>query len=661
MKQIKKKHKKISTRQVLVLSFATLFIFLIGSLYFALKTGTGPLSVFLESNSINKIELNEGNCGQQLGYHWDEVRGCVKNTHVSQQETIKNQTEAEKAIAKKNLDARNKAQETVQNATHPQTPSTGSSNTTNTSCPGGNGAKLQPDTYVPTGYGLDANGNRCKTSGCPHRECIYIDANCKHGATSACDAVTDKSKLILPAGAGPEYTVGMTQAELGKKKDDQTLQARATLGGACIDKSGVNVPQGTLQGTEQCLDGNWTTPTKYDNALAKVCDPNTQQYNTQEDKCETKPLAAETCDKPAWCGSASGERNWLYTCTINSGIKTISHTDCGVLGCDSSTNACKELKNENPRNGTSLYDEYCATIPAVGSTTFGYVDQNGKPCDQIRNTVAYTMKVNTVNPNGTIVTGGERTNNPADCKYGSVPFEANPNAYGLQTVSICKDYLLRTTASNATFGPLPPAPLTPQDPKGIVGGEADQANQCKYTPKTKNAWTGKWICPSEQDILTANIAQEDVANSVSIQCPVGTIETNGQCIETPKRPDAEECTSVVNCQSTCNGKYTVVNVKKPNDLFNSKHYYCGNKEQVVTAMEEKGNPFEIIVENKTSDNYPPLSEKLIDSGIGMGAGGTVCFGAALLAAPFIGPLTIPGYAICSGAAILGGVIGYNSN
>ena len=134
--------------------------------------------------------------------------------------------------------------------------------------------------------------------------------------------------------------------------------------------------------------------------------------------------------------------------------------------------------------------------------------------------------------------------------------------------------------------------------------------------------------------------------------------------------DASRCRYGTTSQYASRGLYAC-NLTPPNDTpapteprrVNSSSECDQTTETAVSvSMGRAGGYIECrpIGSNPSTDTTKTSSKQVINAGIGLGLGGSACFGGALLATPFIGPLSIPGYFICSGVAILGGVLRFNT-
>lgn len=153
------------------------------------------------------------------------------------------------------------------------------------SCPGGNGVKIPPGSFVATGYGLDDNGQKCTSGGCSKRECVEIKDDCSHGVVRACNVQysINPSSVILPFDAGTEFTVGMTEAQVKEKQKADPSFKKPEIVKNCYEGNGTIQTTGTLKGNIRCVDGAWQP----DNS--NKCDQNKPIFNATTNTCEAKP------------------------------------------------------------------------------------------------------------------------------------------------------------------------------------------------------------------------------------------------------------------------------------------------------------------------------------------------------------------------------------
>ena len=304
----KSRLKKKSLKSKLTWIVIALAIFLGGSLYAAIQTGTGPLSFLSQTLDINKVV----NC--------DGDDDCIEAYFMARRQGLKG-AEADKVVTQvttqlKNDNKfkfiRNEDGKVIRNPGYDpsQTTSTSntSSNTSNStnltlassakpkSCKGAPGVKLTPGKYAATGYGWK-DGKRSTEAGTSQRECVYIEDDCGHSTVKACDEVykIDSTKVILPVSAGPEYYAGKTPAQI---RDDtkKNIAPPPKPKENCYDKSGVIMVTGSSLGDDGCFNGEWlsdkTDPTKpdslsdLDNKIIATCS-NTQVYDKEKNECIT--------------------------------------------------------------------------------------------------------------------------------------------------------------------------------------------------------------------------------------------------------------------------------------------------------------------------------------------------------------------------------------
>lgn len=377
----KSRLKKKSRKSKLMWIFIALAIFLGGSLYAALQTGTGPLSFLSQTPDINKVKTcnQDAACidlmieAAEKGIKVDNTGGKLSTENFAK--AVQRQAERlpkdERDDVKLIQDAARLAGRSTQSVAVEQpagdVPAAQSTIVPPpaTSCAGGNGVKLTPDKYAATGYGLQADGKtQCTTGGCPKRECIEIKYDCSHGVVVACDEQYAKnpSSVILPVNAGPEYYAGKTQAQI-RDDEKKNLAPPPKPKENCYDKSGVIMVSGSQLGSDRCLNGDWQ-PDK-----SKSCN-STQTYNSSTNTCETTLQPAGNANfpplNPGGKGTAPEGANVVRPSECKSGKVSVDphvveHPN-GIFTCMPSSFECPE---EN-RKGGDRADIYC--IPGEDSS-----------------------------------------------------------------------------------------------------------------------------------------------------------------------------------------------------------------------------------------------------------------------------------------------------
>ena len=335
--------------------------------------------IIFQKASINRI-IEEGDCGDQVGYHWDEVRGCIKNL------TSSSKAPSPKASPK--------------DFTKPASPKPPTSpSPSSASCVGGNGAKVPAGSWASTGYGLNDNGKRCTTSGCLKRECVRCGSNGEwETQTAACDEKykKDPTKVVLPPQPGYEYTQG-TKPPPGSSGSDPSAKANCYTGN-------VIHPTGTLQGGDRCVNGEWL-PDK-----STTCNSTTQDYDAATNQCVPKqvasvsPPASILKPSPNPCGNGFTFRDGFcddnYAGDRSDMMHSADAAACTAQGLpyDTNTGLCQTPTTGRPRTctagtvnqtGTSTGYRYCETDPAGKVTGEKYIY-----CDSAKNEL-YDSKIGT--------------------------------------------------------------------------------------------------------------------------------------------------------------------------------------------------------------------------------------------------------------------------
>lgn len=289
------KKKLFSPRSFLIVG--VLLAGLTWYLYQGYSTGTGLFAALGSPASINKVVIEDENTAKNAA-----ERKAIQNLNNAANAEARAKTPEQKKQAEAALNAASYQYAQAQAATiakekrdkeKPKTapiiPGDNGGVTTTVAgkkiCNVREGVNVEAGKWVPTGFGLDSNLKRCTTSGCPLRECIQITQNCEHGKVAKPCSIqykSDPSSVILPASAGPEYTIGETTAEVQKKikeaiTNNQPIPTDHVAQKQCHlkDKSGVwiIVPTGALQDKDKtrCFNGDWKSETDFDTNMKDTC------------------------------------------------------------------------------------------------------------------------------------------------------------------------------------------------------------------------------------------------------------------------------------------------------------------------------------------------------------------------------------------------------
>lgn len=310
----KSRFKKKSLKSKLTWIFIALAIFLGGSVYAALQTGTGPLSFLSKTPDINRItKCTEDPACVDLIVQSAERGVIVTNvsnltttqaaTQIKNNTTnIKLKTDEDKEFVEEITRLTKTKTEKVDQGGQTTTPIVDSAPTNLTpaagnkpeSCAGGNGVKLTPGKYAATGHSWQGEG-RNDTPDLSRRECVLIDVQCNHGKPVACDVVynIDPSSVILPTfvdseHAGSEYYAGKTPAQI-REDEKNNIAPPPKPKENCYDKSGVIMVTGSQLGSDRCFNGEFISEGDFDTENAKTCNPSTQTYNIVTNNCDLLP------------------------------------------------------------------------------------------------------------------------------------------------------------------------------------------------------------------------------------------------------------------------------------------------------------------------------------------------------------------------------------
>ncbi len=268
-----KKIKRISRRSRKKFSFKWLFfvaIFAVGvSLFSALWSGTGPLSFLAKTADINRLEPEEACYIKGAKYTWNGSACVLKNAPAPapvvprQPDRVVRDGQADPVVrppanAPANLPANPPA-------TLPSNRST---------CQGGAAGVNIPDgAWASTGAGYGCSG----ATNCPQRECTQ----CVNGVwkgSKACNVqyAENPSSVVLPVGAGTEYTDGKTAAQV-RADAANNIAPPPPAKAVCFIKNEagvwVNVPSGTaLTNNQVCSDGQTVSSETYQTDKNKECE-----------------------------------------------------------------------------------------------------------------------------------------------------------------------------------------------------------------------------------------------------------------------------------------------------------------------------------------------------------------------------------------------------
>ncbi|KKU26100.1 MAG: hypothetical protein UX37_C0006G0023 [Microgenomates group bacterium GW2011_GWA2_46_16] len=152
-------------------------------------------------------------------------------------------------------------------------------------CPVGN-TTAPVGSWVATGEGLDENGNVCKSSGCPFRACVKVEAGCKinYAKKAKCGDifVNDPTKLVASNAMGCQYF----NTETGQSNTDCTKPLATCYSG------GTAYPSGSTKDGKVCNDGDWVE--KYNQALCDFIHGDGKTTLDSNGKCISKPVVATT-------------------------------------------------------------------------------------------------------------------------------------------------------------------------------------------------------------------------------------------------------------------------------------------------------------------------------------------------------------------------------
>ncbi len=407
-----KKRSKLSRHSHLHFSWglATLILsVLLLSLFLITRMSPRLFSSLFRPASINVI-YSEKQCGDLIGYHWDDVRGCIKNlTSSSKAPSPKASVKASLKPAaslnsandefrcgerggtwlngKCNMSPAPKA--SVKTSLKPTASPTSSLKPSSggASCEGGiPGVRIPAGSWASTGHGLDANGQRCTVSPCPKRECVRCGSNGEwETKTVACDVKykEDPTKVILPPEPGYEYTQG-TNPPPGIYGSDPSAKANCYAGS-------VVHSTGTLQGGNRCYGGEWLPEADFDTKMTSQCATQKLDYDATTNQCVPKKVASPSPTlkpSPSPCGNGFTFRNGFcddnFAGDRSDAMHSADKAACTAQGFpyDTNTGLCQAQTSGRPRtcspgpvsnSGTNTTYRYCEVDSSGHVTSEKYV------------------------------------------------------------------------------------------------------------------------------------------------------------------------------------------------------------------------------------------------------------------------------------------------
>lgn len=496
-------HMLISAYKYLLVLFT---VFLVISVYLATSSGIGPFSTFLIPPSIN-VTISESQCGDRVGYHWDDALGCIHNSVNTVKPTV-----------------------VIPTPPKPDTPQSTS--------PGKSCAGVSAGVQIPSGSWA-ATGRNMGIGRESERECVQcVNGVWKNSATAACHVkyVEDPSHIILPPNPGSEYTVGLTAAEIKSKGITITPQPTEN----CY-LGGLIMPTGTQSGVNRCFNGKWVSEADYKTLMSATC--GVKKYNETTHFCETvatipspsilipspssfTPIPSPTASTFNTISDCAKDLSPDQVCVLIVGghesgsykrapkqttlaPSSVAASPCGpgfilrdgycddlfagdrsdamhaadVAKCranglpyDTNTGLCQAQTSGRPhqcdqgQNGTT-YIECKPAVAGQGGASVIYhfcsATPNGKPQEYVVGVGCMDVAGTAVNTAG-VFTGGETTTNVNNCKYGGT---SNISGY------TCK-YSNGTTTKPAmpTATKLPLASTIPTSP---VNGTLASGSICK--------------------------------------------------------------------------------------------------------------------------------------------------------------------------------------
>lgn len=386
-KQLSRKYPKskktLFFKSKLGILLTALAIFLGGSVYMAISSGTGPLSFLSQQSDINVIKFMstgdpEEDCFLQRGT-WKDGKCLNKNPYTPKPATPKPATP-------RPTNPNNPVPDGGIPTPKPATPKPAGSTATPKpaapkTCNVNSGVNVEAGKYVASGGGLESDGKTTCTSSsnCPYRKCVQIKDDCSHGPVVKCNEVynANPSNVILPVGAGSEYTAGKTPAQIKAEKaaaeaKGETPPAAPIAKNQCYDKNSAGVWVIVTDGTPSdgkpgqiCENGHFIAEAAYLANRKKDCESaGTNLWDATGKKCNPKPSTPTDAEKKAKAEQCRAE-NKSYDSDKNACGGSLK---CGpgyterAGYCDLAVGATSEIVRENI---IASGEKFCASIKPI--------------------------------------------------------------------------------------------------------------------------------------------------------------------------------------------------------------------------------------------------------------------------------------------------------
>jgi len=457
------------------------------------------------------------------------------------------------------------------------------------SCPGGNGVKIPPGSFVATGYGLDDNGHKCTTGGCSKRECVEIKDDCSHGVVRACNVQysINPSSVILPFSAGSEYTIGMTEAEVKEKQKADPTFKKPEIVKNCYEGNGTIQTTGTLKGNTRCVDGAWLPDksstcngsTPIFNPLTNSCDPVPGPTQAELDDAARKEREAAAKLKAEQEKDASRLKTPYSkagcTAALKPGEKCVLSSDNALLYMIASNDLAANVAIKSgvptklqtseinkPAASTLLDDTYkgesdCEKELKARGVTGKCEGIAGGTYYKIVPFISYDFGGSS-NTNNTQNNETSEENQTSNLSNGdSTPVKSNPAAgtifsnpkdsneltarrdceaaktagYECKSVGFNKYQLVLIPTVTSPLNSNA-KPLSLQNSAGKTSGQVNDPNDCKYTPVATDPVSDKWVCPTEQTVAQFTPkSNERPEGQKSYVAPGNKLYNGGSCYE----------------------------------------------------------------------------------------------------------------------------------
>lgn len=374
-KQLSRKYPKSKNtsffKSKLGILLTALAIFLGGSVYMAINSGTGPFSFLSQKSDINFISTGDPveDCFLQRGT-WKDGECLNKNPYTPKPATPKPAT-PRPATPRPNNPIPDGGIPTPRPAGSTATPKPAGSTATPKpaapkTCNVNSGVNVEAGKYVASGGGLESDGKTTCTSSsnCPYRKCVQIKDDCSHGPVVKCNEVynANPSNVILPVGAGSEYTAGKTPAQIKAEKaaaeaKGETPPSAPIAKNQCYDKNSAGVWVIVTDGTPSdgkpgqiCENGHFIAEAAYLANRKKDCESaGTHLWDATGKKCNPKPSTPTDAEKKAKAEQCRAE-NKSYDSDKNACGGSLK---CGpgyterAGYCDLAVGATSEIVREN--------------------------------------------------------------------------------------------------------------------------------------------------------------------------------------------------------------------------------------------------------------------------------------------------------------------------